>query len=295
MRRCLFIAAFFAGVVGGCYLRPSAQPGFRYTCDTDADCPALDCSGTLITREVADGLVQGCETVEVREDLTLGVGHRQTCVAGLCEYTCEFQTFREDCPPDLGLNLCFNGVCANVCGFDDYKNHKYDSNDDFCTDPQTCIPVDPSGIDPVAFDALGIRVNNMPIVSSGLPRGAGVCGLRCDAEGAPACPAGQYCSGAMCMPDCTEPSATPCEPGSTCVSVGELSSCLVSCDPAVADSCELGEVCVPGFDVCQPTCLGVEAITCPEAFACDPELAICIPIGGPDDTGDSESSGTATE
>ncbi len=298
MRRLLFIAAFVTGVVGGCYLRPSAQPGFRFACETDADCPALDCSGTLISRDDADALIQGCDSVDVKADPTLGVGHRQTCVAGLCEYTCDIFTFADDCPGGLGFNFCFNGACANFCGLDDYKNYNYDSNDDFCTAPQTCIPLDASGIDPTLFDSLapsgggggGQGGQGGSLKADDLPRGAGFCGLRCDADGAPDCPPGQYCTGALCLPGCDQPGATPCEAGSECFAFGEFSSCLVTCDPNAADGCEAGEVCVMGLGVCQPTCLGEDAVECSEGFECDLSLAICIPVGGESETTTGDST-----
>ena len=92
MRRSLFIAAFVAGVVGGCYLRPAPAPGFRYSCETDDDCLALDCDGKAISLADAATLIEGCDSVEVKSDPSLGVGFRQTCRANLCE-----------CPPSSAL------------------------------------------------------------------------------------------------------------------------------------------------------------------------------------------------
>jgi hypothetical protein len=296
MRRSLFIAAFVAGVVGGCYLRPTSSPGFRYSCEADEDCLALDCSGTPITREAASKLVEGCDSVEVKADPSLGVAFRQTCMAGLCEYPCDLLTFADDCPTSEGFSFCFNGACANACGTTDYKLYKFSSNDDFCTAPQTCIPLDASGIDPVLFDSLGSGgggggQGGQGASAEDFPSGAGFCGLRCDDRDAPPCPPGQYCTGALCLPGCDDPEASPCEEGSTCVAFGGFSSCLVTCDPSASDDCGEGEVCVPGFNVCQPTCLGDDAVDCPDSFECNPDLKICVPIGdgttGDGTTGDS--------
>src|SRR5690606_10656098 len=87
--------------------------------------------------------------------------------------------------------------------------------------------------------------------------GTGVCGVRCDDPGALACPPGQYCSGAMCLPDCAHEDATPCASGRQCFAYGPFSSCLQVCDAgAAATTCDEGEVCVTGLDICLPTCLG---------------------------------------
>ncbi len=289
MRRSLFIAAFVAGVVGGCYLEPVPRPGFRYGCDADDDCLALDCGGKAISLAAASKLIEGCDSVEVMANPALGVSHRQSCRAGLCEYPCDFLTYQQDCPTTEGFAFCFNGACANLCGTDDYTNYKgYESNDDFCTDPQVCLSIkaaegtDPD-IDPEVLG--GVNTNN-------LADGAGVCGQRCDAKGALPCPGGQYCTGALCLPGCDNPEATPCGDGKVCIALAGFSSCLVTCDVNDADSCATGEVCVPGFNVCQPTCLGDGAIECADSFICDADLKICVPISIDSDGGDGSSSGT---
>lgn len=291
MRRSLFIAAFVAGVVGGCYLRPAPAPGFRYSCETDDDCLALSCDGKAISLADAATLIEGCDSVEVKSDPSLGVGYRQTCRANLCEYTCDLLTFKTDCPSTEGFAFCFNGACANLCGTDDYTKYKgYESNDDFCTSPQTCVPLNAeNGIDPTIFESLGGGGGSSSL--NNLADGAGFCGQRCDAKDAPACPAGQYCSGALCLPGCDNPEATPCADGSICIALAGYSSCLVQCDPNTPDSCGVGQVCVPGFNVCQPTCLGEGAVDCAESFECDADLKICVPIGIDTDSGGS-SSGT---
>lgn len=291
MRRSLFIAAFIAGVVGGCYLRPTSAPGFRYSCDEDNDCLALDCAGTPVSLEDAALLIQGCDSVEVKTDPTLGVQARQTCRGGLCEYPCELATFRKDCPSSEGFSFCFNGACANLCGTTDYTLYGFSSNDDFCTAPQTCLPFAEGSIDPVVLEEkFGVGAGGQSGFDiDTLPVGAGFCGLRCDARDAPACPAGQYCTGALCLPGCDDENATPCGAGTTCIAVAGFSSCVKDCDPEAAEPCEEGEICVPGVNVCQPSCLGPGAIDCPESFECSAELKICLPIGD-GTTGDGEST-----
>lgn len=295
MRRSLYIAALLTGMIGGCYLRPSPSPGFRFACKADADCLALDCSGKAISLEKAATLIEGCDSVEVKANPSLGLGYRQSCVAGLCEYPCQLATFQQDCPGTEGFVFCFNGNCANLCGNDDYNTYGYASNDDFCSAPQSCIPLDPSGIDPTLLDTLipksqsgqGLNLNSLAV-------GAGFCGERCDAPGAPACPPGLYCTGALCLPGCDQPTASPCDAGSKCLAFASFSSCVVTCDSAsAANTCADGEICVKGVDICQPTCLGDDAITCPDSFDCDPDLAICLPSTPVD--GEGSSSGGDTD
>lgn len=298
MRRSLFIAALVAGIVGGCYLRPAPPPAFRYACDEDNDCLAVDCGGKAISLEEAAKLIDGCDSVEVKDNPALGVSHRQTCRAGLCEYPCDILTFQTDCPSTEGFAFCFNGACANLCGNDDYTKYKgLESNDDFCTDPQKCISIKaPEGEDPdISSDVLGPFTGGGQggLSLNGLADGAGFCGVRCDAKGALPCPGGQYCTGALCVPGCDHEDATPCGEGKICIALAGYSSCLVTCDPMQKDSCGEGEVCVPGVNVCQPTCVGEDAIDCPDTFACDADLQICLPISIDSDSGgDSSSSGT---
>jgi len=298
MRRSSYIVALSAGlisgVIGGCYLRPSPAPGFRFSCDDVSDCQALDCSGASISPEKADTLVEGCDSVEVKADPTLGVRARQTCMSGLCEYPCDLFTSRLDCPSSEGFQFCLNGACANLCGTDDYTKYKFDSNDDFCAESQTCIPFDASGLDPAVLAPLGAGGGQSQgsFDINSLPTGAGMCGTRCDAAGAPACPAGQYCTGALCLPGCDQSTATPCDSGTKCIALAGFSSCLVACTPGddAMGSCAVGEVCVPGLEVCQPTCIGLDAVECPETFECDQNLAICIPVGGDETTGGSSTT-----
>lgn len=286
MRRSFFIAALAAGVIGGCYLRPAPAPGFRYSCDVDDDCLALDCGGKAISLAAAAKLVEGCDSPEVKANPALGVGYRQSCRGGLCEYPCELLTYQQDCPTTEGFAFCFNGACANLCGTDDYNKYKgYESNDDFCTDPQTCIAIGPDGIDPALLGTAGGGGG-----SSSLAEGAGFCGQRCDTKGAPPCPPGQYCTGALCVPGCDNPGATPCDKGEVCIALAGFSSCLATCDANKPDSCGAGNVCIPGFNVCQPTCVGEQAVECSDGFACDPDLEICLPISF--DTDGGSSSGT---
>ncbi len=291
MRRSLFIAAFVAGVVGGCYLRPVPAPGFRYTCNTDADCHALDCKGNAISLDEAAALIPGCEAEEVIADATKGLAFRQSCIRGFCEYPCELSTFATDCPETEGFRFCFNNVCANLCGTGDPSFYGLDSVDDFCSSPQSCVPVGPGGLDTEQFGPLSAAFA-MPFRQ--LPEGAGFCGQRCDAQGADPCPPGEYCTGALCIPDCTNDDATPCAAGSTCLEYGGFSACLVSCDPADppgSGACDETEVCVPGANICQPSCVGEDAVDCAEGFTCNVELGICLPPSEDPTTG--EATGTS--
>lgn len=292
MRRSLLIAAFVAGVVGGCYLRPAPAPGFRYSCTTAADCHALDCKGNAISLAAADALIADCKADEVIADPTKGVAYRQQCIQGFCEYPCELATFSTDCPGTEGFQFCFNGVCANVCGVGDPSTYDLDTNDDFCTSPQTCVPIGPGGIDSEDFGALaGTFSMAFKQLFKTAPDGAGFCGLRCDAHGAPPCPPGEYCTGAICIADCKNDDATPCAPGSTCQSYAGFSACLVTCDPAAPSACAQGEVCVPNLNICQPSCLGENAVECAEGFECDPKLSICLPVSDDPTTGTTGGTG----
>ena len=300
MRRSLETAVLSAGLmfglIGGCYLRPEPSPGFRYACQENPDCRALDCSGSTISLEKAATLIEGCDSLEVKADPTLGVLARQTCMSGLCEYPCDLFTFRRDCPASEGFQFCLNGACASLCGTDDYKKYSFDSNDDFCAEGQSCIPFDMAGLDPVTLDTFGVGAggqNGFNIAT--LPIGAGMCGKRCDADDALPCPAGQYCTGALCMPGCDQATATACDDGTKCIALGGFSSCVVSCDPNAAQPCAAeGEICVPGLEVCQPTCIGPDKVDCPESFECDANLAICVPIFAEESTGGDSSGGDST-
>lgn len=295
MRRSFLIAAFVAGVVGGCYLRPTPPPAFRYACDADDDCLALDCGGKAISLEAAAKLIDGCDSVEVKSNPARGVSHRQSCRAGLCEYPCDLFTYQQDCPTTEGFAFCFNGACANLCGADDYTNYKgYESNDDFCTEPQQCLSIKVAkGEEPdIGGDILDPFTGQGSLNLNGLADGAGFCGQRCDASDALPCPGGQFCSGALCLPGCDKEGATPCNDGKICIAIAGFSSCLTRCDPMKETSCGEGEVCVAGFNVCQPTCIGDGAIMCNDGFECDAENKICLPIGLDSDNGDSSASST---
>jgi len=299
MRRLILAAtAFLSGVAGGCFLKPASAPGFRYTCESDADCLARDCKGGLIPMADAEGLVEGCDTPEVKADGTLGVGYRQTCIAGLCEFACDLYTFADDCPPASGYSFCFNGRCANICGTDDLTKYNFDSTDDFCTPPQRCIPFAEDQLDPeVLKEKFGVGGGGPGGFSiDGLTVGAGFCGTRCDADGAPDCPPGQYCTGALCVPGCDDPSATACEDGKVCFAYGGLSACLIPCDESADSPCPESLICVPGVNICQPSCLATESsegVNCEQGFECDPDLGVCIPesFGGSSGGGSEESSG----
>lgn len=288
MRRSLFIAAFVAGFVGGCFLRPIPAPGFRSTCKTAADCQALDCQGNSISLDAAAELIVGCDDPAVLTDPTKGVAYRQACVAGLCEYSCSLATFDTDCPSTEGFQFCLNSVCTTICGAGDPALYELKDNDGFCTSPQTCIPLGEGNLD---FSLLGPLASGYAKGFGMLPEGAGLCGTRCDARDAEPCAPGEYCSGALCLPDCENPEATPCSDGSICLAFGGLSGCVVTCDPAQADGCGTGEICVAGVNICQPSCIGEDPVVCAEDFYCDLVLGICVPPGdattGDATTGDS--------
>lgn len=282
MRRpILAAAAFLTGIAGGCFLKPVPNPGFRFSCESDADCLARNCKGSLIPMAAAEGLIEGCDSEDVVADGTLGVGYRQTCIAGLCEFPCTFATVSDACPPSSGFNFCFNGRCANVCGTEALDKYGFDSTDDYCTAPERCVPIEEGSIEPALFSGQGSTIN-----VNTLPDGAGFCGTRCDENDAPPCPAGEYCAGALCLPGCDNPEATPCADGTTCFAYGDLSACLTVCGDDVP--CPEGLVCVPGVNICQPTCLGEDGVNCDDGFTCDDTLGVCIPT---DLGGTSESTG----
>lgn len=284
MRRLLFAAvAFMSGVAGGCFLKPAPAPGFRYSCESDADCLARTCAGALVPMADAKGLIEGCDSEEVVADPARGVGYRQTCVAGLCEFACDFYTVQDDCPPASGFNFCLNGRCANTCGTDAYDKYNFDSNDDFCTAPQRCLPIEKGSIDPDLFAGMG------GVDVSAFPEGAGFCGIRCDDKDAEPCPAGSYCQDAICLPGCDNPAATPCDEGTICLGYGGLSACLATCDPD-GEPCPNMQVCMPSFGICQPSCLGEDAVDCPDGFDCDEVFGYCTPATGATTGDTSEGS-----
>jgi hypothetical protein len=292
MRRLILVAAaFLSGAAGGCFLKPAAAPGFRYTCETNSDCLARDCKGGLIPMADAEGLIEGCDSPEVKADGTLGVGYRQTCIAGLCEFACGFYTVGDDCPPASGFSFCFNGRCATTCGTDDLTKYNFETNDDYCTPDQRCIPIQEGQIEPDLFEGMGGQGS---INISSLPDGAGFCGVRCDAEDAPDCPPGEYCTGAVCLPGCTEPDATPCADGTICLAFGDLSACILQCDYTAEMVCPQGQSCVPGLDICQPSCL--DDSDCDNGLTCSVDVGVCIPDELiPEDSsseGGSESTGS---
>ncbi len=273
MRRLILVAAaFLAGAAGGCFLKPAAAPGFRYTCETTNDCLARDCKGGLIPMADAEALIEGCDSPEVKADGTLGVGFRQTCIAGLCEFACGFTTVGDDCPPSSGFSFCFNGRCATTCGTEDLTKYNFETNDDYCTPDQRCIPIAEGQIEPDLFESM---MGQGSINISSLPDGAGFCGVRCDAEDAPDCPPGEYCTGAACLPGCIEPDATPCAEGTICLSFGNLSACILQCDHTAEMVCPEGQSCVPGLDICQPSCL--DDSDCNNGYTCSVDVGVCIP------------------
>lgn len=298
MRRLILAAtAFLSGVAGGCFLKPVAAPGFRYSCESNADCLARRCDGSLVPMADAEGLAEGCETPEAIADPASSVGFRQECMAGLCEFPCDIYTYRDDCPPSSGFSFCFNGRCANICGTDDLSKYKFDSVDDFCTPPQHCVPITAESLDPEALKKLGVGSQSVNIDDLAKLEGAGFCGTRCDDPDSPPCPPGQYCTGAMCIPGCDNPEATDCAEGTVCFAYGGLAACLTPCDNDSDLPCPPELVCVPGVNICQPSCIATEVsdgVDCEMGFECDPDLGVCIPTQfgetSSDTSGGSEES-----
>lgn len=287
-RRLLLTLAFAVGALGGCFLSPNVPPTFRYTCETDDDCAVVTCLDDTVPWPVARarGLAQGCDTDEAKADPSSAYSARQRCVSGLCQFPCALESYQNDCPSGKGYNFCFNGNCAHLCGTD---TARYPDPDATCPDPQKCVifgedidlgllqPFLPSGSsgsgsnssNPFGGGSNSVNLNDL--------EGAGVCGLRCDAEGAPPCAPGQYCSGAMCLPGCMHEGATPCLDGQKCVELGAFSACLAECSDSAP--CPEDQVCAPFVNVCTPTCVGANAVMCLEGFTCDPTYEICVPDG----------------
>lgn len=297
-RRLLLALAFAVGALGGCFLSPNVPPTFRYSCETDDDCAVLSCRDDVIAWPTAKarGMTEGCGTESAQADPTSAYGYRQRCVSGLCQYPCGLATFSNDCPSGRGYNFCLNGNCANFCGTDP---ERFPDPDATCPDPQGCVifgeDIDlgalsallPSGgggqsggsSSPFGGGSQAIDINDL--------EGAGVCGIRCDAKDAPPCEPGEYCSGAMCLPGCNQPGATPCLDGEQCVEFGAFAACLVKCDPNAASPCPEDQVCAPFVNVCTPRCVGANAVECLEGFTCDPDYEICVPDAATTGTGTS--------
>lgn len=286
-RRLLLSLAFAVGALGGCFLSPNVPPSFRYSCQTDDDCAVLTClDDTIMWPEAqARGLKQGCSSDEALANPSGFYGYRQQCVSGLCQFPCELATYRNDCPSGKGYNFCFNGSCSTLCGTD---AERFPDPNATCPDPQKCL------IFGAEYDIdLGPLQDFLPGGGGGgggssqggsgsvnindLEGEAGVCGIRCDAKGAPACAPGEYCNGALCLPGCDQPGAVPCLDGQQCVSFGGFAACLATCDPNVATACPEGQACAPVVNVCVPRCVGVGAVTCQDGFTCDPDYEICVP------------------
>ncbi|MCY1066992.1 hypothetical protein OV090_19630 [Nannocystis sp. RBIL2] len=308
-RRPLLALAFALGALGGCFLTPNPPPSFRYNCSADSDCRVLSCRGDLVLIPDAEaaGMVLAEDCDEVPEaDKSKYYEARQACLDGLCEYPCELST--DVCPAEKGYNLCFNGTCATACGFDD---ERFPDPDATCSSPQRCVLYGDDIELALIEDLLGGSGSGS---GSGFPGGGGggsssvedligtgVCGIRCDAEDARACPPGQYCSGAMCLPDCAHDGATPCADTAECYAFGGFSTCIAKCDPLGENTCEKGEVCVKGLGLCLPTCLGEDLTTCRDGFTCNEDLAICVPEDLPTtdgvdtDVSDTEAPTSETE
>lgn len=310
-RRPLLALAFALGALGGCFLSANPPPSFRYNCKIDGDCQVLTCRGDLIAIPDADAaglqLAEDCDEV-LEAEKNKFYEARQACLDGLCEYPCELST--DVCPADKGHRLCFNGTCATACGYDD---ERFPNPDATCSQSQKCVlfgdDIELALIEDLFGSSSGSGSSNGGFGGGGGGSssledliGTGLCGIRCDAEGARACPPGQYCSGAMCLPDCAHENATPCADSAQCYAFGGFSTCIVKCDPAGENTCEKGEICVQGLGLCLSTCLGEDATTCREGLTCSEELAICVPedlpadtIGTDTDVSDTEAPTSETE
>ena len=134
---------FFAGFAA-CFIDTPQPPSFFFDCGSDADCQ--------------DG---------------------EECVSGLCQVTCTFETFEDDCPSSDGYIACFNGVCAKSCSL---------SDDAPCTKPHDCVAFDLGGID---LGGLGGGLD---------PDDFGLCGEACDPDDPSTCAEGEFCFEGYCAP-----------------------------------------------------------------------------------------------
>lgn len=122
-----------------------------------------------------------CETDEDCQVITDedGEEYQERCISGLCQYPCAGSVFASipgECPGDDYFG-CFNGVCAHLC----------DTESPMCPDPQTCI-------------TQSVPEEFADLIPSGVDlSSSGVCGIRCDAEGAPECPGEQLCLEGVCI------------------------------------------------------------------------------------------------
>lgn len=291
--RPLLALAFALGAFGGCFLSPNIPPSFRYDCTTDADCRVLNCRGDLVKIADADAggliLAEDCDDLAEGED-TKFYEARQVCMGGLCEFPCELTT--DACPAEKGYNLCFNGACATRCGND---LERFPDPGATCSNPQDCLIFGEDIEIALIEDLLGGGSSNPMQQGSGQSvaeslAGTGICGVRCDAEGALPCPPGNYCSGAMCLPGCDHEDAVACRDGEQCYSTGDFSLCIKTCDSTQDPStCPEGEICVMGLNVCLPTCLGENPTLCSDGNVCDQTLGICIPEELGTDSGTDET------
>src|SRR5690606_23670399 len=133
------------------------------------------------------------------------------------------------CPAGKGHSLCFNGACTTACGQD---VERFPDPDSTCSDPQRCMIIGDDielalieDLIPKGGGGGGSPFGGSAPLSIDDLVGTGLCGVRCDDPGALACPPGQYCSGAMCLPDCDHEDATPCASGRQCFAYGPFSSC----------------------------------------------------------------------
>lgn len=288
-RRLHFALALAIGGLGGCFLAPNVPPSFRYSCEVDDDCAVLTCLGDPVDARVArerglkaaSELERGCNSPEAKKDPSGYYAYQQSCISGLCEYPCGLESYQADCPTGKGYNFCLNGACAHFCGT---NTDRYPDPDSTCPSSQSCL-IFGEDIDLDAISDLLPSSGGGNSVNFDQLYGSGVCGVRCDDEDAPPCPAGYYCPGAMCLPGCDQPGATDCAEGSTCFAFGGFSACLATCDPNAATPCPEGQICAPVVNVCVDTC--ASDFECADGLVCDPDLQTCVPDAGTSSSGSS--------
>ena len=108
--------------------------------------------------------------------------YEEKCISGLCQYPCNgtiLTNISGECPAEKEFFGCFNGVCSHLC----------DNVTELCRHPQVCVVQDIE-IPPEFADQIpgGIDLEQ-----------TGICGIRCDAEGAPPCPNEQICLEGVCL------------------------------------------------------------------------------------------------
>ena len=159
------------GMAAGCFRDGTPPPGFRYYCDTDADCqPLFDDMGEPVLDDDGEPFVE-------------------QCIDGLCQYACSGSVLgfidpmaKSGCPPDREGYTCFNGTCNHLCDAAAEPSE--------CSTPQTCV----------AFAEIVGDVPDLEDLLAMLPQERpGLCGVLCDPEDATTCPDGQLCFDGVCV------------------------------------------------------------------------------------------------